>query len=232
MSAGTIVLWRHGRTEYNITARLQGQIDIPLDDVGRWQVAQAAQDLARRFTPARLVSSDLGRALDTARPLGELIGLDVETDPRLRERAFGEWEGLDVAEIAERWPEEFAVWQAGRDPQRGGAESRSAVAARVAEVITELASPMASDATLVVVSHGAAISLGLTVLLGLDPAAWRGLVGPHNAHWSVLRASSGHSAPPWRLEAHNVGPGVLVADWNEGVDSESLPSSTADALRP
>src|SRR5690606_21205563 len=57
VSARTVVLWRHGRTEYNATARLQGQVDIPLDEVGRWQAEQAARDLAERHGPTRIVSS-------------------------------------------------------------------------------------------------------------------------------------------------------------------------------
>jgi glucosyl-3-phosphoglycerate phosphatase len=231
MTAGTVVLWRHGRTAYNATTRMQGSIDIPLDDVGQWQVEQAAADLARRFAPSRVVASDLGRAIATAGFLAELVDVPVETDPRLRERSFGEWEGLTIDEIAERWPAEYEVWRRGEDPERTGSESRTEVAARVAEVITELAGLMDPEETLVVVSHGAAISLGITALLGLDPAGWRGLVGLHNAHWSVLRASSGRASPPWRLESHNLGPSVRVADWHAGVPSEALPSSAADAMR-
>ncbi len=231
MTAGTVILWRHARTAYNAGTRLQGQIDIPLDDVGTWQAEQAALDLWRRYTPSRIVASDLGRAVVTARGLGELVGLEPEVDPRLRERAFGEWEGLSAEEIAERWPEEFAVWQRGEDPRRSGAETRAAVAERIAEAVRDHASRMEGSETLVVVSHGAAISLGITALLDLDAVAWRGLVGLHNAHWSVLRASRGDAVPAWRLESHNVGPSVSVADWNAGVPAESLPSSAADAMR-
>lgn len=231
MTAGTVILWRHGRTEFNATARLQGQIDIPLDDVGAWQVEQAAMDVWRRHTPTRIVASTLGRAIATAHGLADLVGLPVETDGRLVERSFGTWEGLSAPEIAERWPEEFAVWQSGHDPARMGAETRAEVAERFATAVTELAATMGRKETLVVVSHGAAISLGLTVLLGLDATAWRGLVGLHNAHWSVLRASRGDHLPVWRLESHNLGPSVRVADWDAGVPAESLPSSTADALR-
>ena len=231
MTAGTVVLWRHGRTAYNASTRLQGSIDIPLDDIGRWQVEQAAVDLARRFAPSRVVASTLGRAIDTAARLAELVEIEVETDPRLRERAFGDWEGLSIEEIAERWPADYEVWKRGEDPERAGSETRAFVAERVAEAITEYAGPMDREETLVVVSHGAAISLGVTALLGLDPVGWRGLVGLHNAHWSVLRARHGRTAPPWRLESHNLGPSVRAADWHAGVPSEGLPSSTADALR-
>jgi broad specificity phosphatase PhoE len=232
MTAGTIILWRHGRTEFNATARLQGGIDVPLDEVGRWQVKQAAVELWRRHAPARIVSSDLGRAVETAGCLAELAGLTVEKDERLRERSFGEWEGLSGDQIRERWPEEFVVWQSGHDPARTGAETRAGVAQRVADAVTDLAAPLERSQTLVIASHGAAISLAVTALLCLDVSAWRGLVGLHNAHWSVLRASRGDAVPPWRLETHNAGPSVQVADWNAGIPADSLPSSAADALRP
>ena len=231
MTAGTVVLWRHGRTVYNASMRLQGQVDIPLDEVGRWQVERAAADLFQRVRPTRIVSSDLSRAVGTAARLADLADLPVDTDPRLRERSFGEWEGLSAAEIELRWPEEYRVWRSGNDPVRAGAESRADVAVRVADAITELAEPMDSDETLVVVGHGAAITLGITALLALDAVAWRGLVGLHNAHWSVLRATSGRGAPAWRLESHNLGPAVSLDDWHAGEPSEALPSSAADAMR-
>jgi glucosyl-3-phosphoglycerate phosphatase len=231
VSARTVVLWRHGRTAYNASHRLQGGTDIPLDDVGRWQAQEAAQALSERYVPDRVVSSDLGRAVDTAQALVDLAGLDVERDARLRERGFGEWEGLTAEEIAERWPEQYRVWRSGQDPRREGAESRQEVADRMAEAIVEHAGRTATGGTLVLVSHGAAITLGVVRLLGLDPQSWRGLFGLHNAHWAVLRASAGEGRPRWALEAHNVGPAVVMDDWNAGRPTESLPSSTADAMR-
>ena len=94
MTAGTLVLVRHGRTEYNAAQRLQGQVDIPLDDVGRWQAEVGAQALLARFSPTAIVSSDLQRAAATAQYLGDAVGLEVAYDARLRERSFGAWEGL------------------------------------------------------------------------------------------------------------------------------------------
>lgn len=230
MSARTVVLWRHGRTAYNAEGRLQGQVDIELDDVGRWQAAQAAVLLATQHPSVRILSSDLGRARATAQALGDLTGTEVEVDPRLRERSFGEWEGLHGDEIASRWPEAHARWRSGHDPERVGAETRTEVAARMAQAVEEHAATCV-DRTLVVVSHGAAITLGLTALLGLDADGWRGLVGLHNAHWAVVRASTGDAVPPWRLAGLNLGPSVQVADWDAGVLSEQMPSTTADAMR-
>lgn len=232
MTARTIVLWRHGRTAYNAAARLQGQVDIPLDEVGRWQAEEAAAWLEARFHPQRIVSSDLSRAAATAEALATRCGIEVELDDRLRERGFGEWEGLTADEVAERWPAAYETWRSGRDPERGGAETRQAVADRFAQAVAEQSAATADDGTLVIVSHGAAITLGLTTLLGLDATVWRGLVGLHNAHWAVLQRAQGEEAvPSWRVAAHNVGPSVRVSDWNEGMTSEHLPSSAADAMR-
>ncbi|MBC7291041.1 MAG: histidine phosphatase family protein [Actinotalea sp.] len=231
MSAGTVVLWRHGRTAWNAEHRLQGATDIPLDEVGRWQVGQAAQGLSERHVPDRIVTSDLERAADTAEALAELCGLPVERDVRLRERHFGTWEGFTGDEIAERWPQQYATWRSGHDPQREGAETRREVAERMATAVADHAARTATGGTLVVVSHGAAITLGLVTLLGLDPESWRGVFGLHNAHWAVLRRSSGAGRPAWALEAHNQGPAVLVEDWDAGRLTEGVPSTTSDALR-
>lgn len=231
MTARAVILWRHGRTAWNAAARLQGSSDIALDDVGRWQVAEAARHLADRHRPTRIVSSDLGRAMATARALADLTDLPVDGDPRLRERGFGEWEGCTAAEIAERWPDAYAAWRSGGDPDRDGAETRIAVADRVVAAVTEHAEAMDDGGTLVVVSHGAAITLGLVSLLGLDPSTWRGVGGLHNAHWTLVRSSSRSTGSAWYVESHNLGPAVAVDDWNAGVPADALPSSTADAMR-
>ncbi len=229
MTARAVVLWRHGRTAYNAAGRMQGRIDIPLDEVGRWQAAQGAQHLALRHAPARIVSSDLVRAVSTAQELSRLTSVPVVLDEGLRERSFGAWEGLTAGEIREQWPEQFDVWRAGGDPRRTGAETRVEVAERFSAAVERHAEDLGPDETLVVVAHGAAIGLGIGALLGLD-ADQRVVAGLHNAHWSLVRPS-GRRPGSWFLEAHNLGPAVAVDDWNAGVPVETLPSSTADALR-
>lgn len=94
---------RHGRTEWNAARRFQGQIDIPLSDEGREQALATAAALASEPLDA-IVSSDLSRALDTAAAIAERHGLEVSADGRLREFAFGEWEGLTWDEIVARFP--------------------------------------------------------------------------------------------------------------------------------
>ena len=218
MSVGRVLLWRHGRTAANASGRLQGQIDIPLDEVGRWQARTAAATLLARYDPSVIVSSDLSRARATAEYLARGTGLDVTEDPQVRERSFGVWEGLTGEEIDERWPGEFAVWRAGGDPAGVEAEPRADVAARLGAAVRRHATALTPADTLVVVSHGAAIALAVGELLGQDPA-WRGVVGLQNAHWADLTPSRGPVAPDWRLHGFNLGPTDASRDWDAGPDA-------------
>ncbi|HEY0118033.1 MAG TPA: histidine phosphatase family protein [Cellulomonas sp.] len=220
MTVGRLLLWRHGRTAANASFRLQGQIDIPLDDVGRWQARTAAASLLARYEPTAIVSSDLSRARQTADTLARATGLTVTVDQRLRERGFGAWEGLTGDEIGARWPEEFEAWRSGGDPEGVDAETRADVAARLGTAVTEHASALGPQDTLVVVSHGAAIALGVGELLG-QPPAWRGVVGLQNAHWAELTPSRGLVEPAWRLHGFNLGPTDASRDWNAGPDAAS-----------
>lgn len=225
-----LLLWRHGRTAYNSQARLQGQVDIPLDEVGHWQARTAAARLAARHRPSRIVASDLTRAAETAGYLGRALGLPVDLDPRLRERAFGAWEGLTGQEIEARWPGEFTAWRAGGDPAGVGAESRADVAARVAAGVLDQAERTEGRGSLVVVSHGAAIGSLVAELLGQEPT-WRGLVGMHNAHWAEMLRSGARVDPAWRLLGYNVGPTDASADWNAGPDPEPAEQDADDSTR-
>ena len=107
-------LWRHGRTEWNATGRFQGQLDPPLDAMGHQEAAAAAAHLvATGILPAGtvVVSSDLDRTVQTANVLTALLGAPLRRDARLREHGMGCWEGLTRAEVAERYPDQYA------DPQ-------------------------------------------------------------------------------------------------------------------
>jgi probable phosphoglycerate mutase len=111
MTATTIVLIRHGETAWNAGRRLQGHIDIPLNGEGEHQAAALAGALAPVHLD-RIVSSDLQRAHQTASALAQGRAMAVHADPQLRERCYGGFEGLHYAEIEQRFPVEFAAWQA------------------------------------------------------------------------------------------------------------------------
>jgi len=207
------VLWRHGQTVWNAERRFQGQSDIRLDETGQAQAERAARLLAA-LRPDLIVSSDLSRAAQTAAPLGRLTGLEVTLDKDLRERHGGRWEGLTDAEIRSRYPVEHANWT----PPDG--EPSPVVADRVAGALYRIAEAVlargddpprppreatgaenAEPGLAVVVSHGAALRLGMSRLLGM-PDELFGVLGPlSNCSWSVLGRRHGR----WRLVEHNAG---------------------------
>lgn len=196
----TLILWRHGTTEWNAEHRVQGHTDAPLSALGHTQAAQVAPQLAAR-SPVAIVSSDLSRATDTAMPLAQLTGLPVRRDPRLRERAYGDWEGLTMTEIAERFPAARARYRSGEHDLGHGIEPPADVMKRVGEALRE-AVGAADGGTTVVVTHGGAARYGIFELLGW-PAELLGTMGAlANCHYTELRLDA---ARGWMLHAHNAG---------------------------
>jgi len=194
------VLLRHGQTTWNIEHRFQGHSDIPLDETGREQAERAGRMLAA-LRPDAIVSSDLTRATATAAPLARLTGLVVTLDKDLRERSGGLWEGLTNQEIRERYPRERETW----DPPEG--ESRAIVAERVATALRRAADGLPPGGLAVLVSHGAAIRLGMERVLGIPEGVDGILGGLSNCSWSVLQFSPGgeHRGDRWRVLEHNAG---------------------------
>jgi len=197
------VLWRHGQTVWNAEHRFQGQSDIPLDETGQAQAERAARLLAA-LRPDLIVSSDLARAAATAAALARLTGLEVTLDKDLRERHGGCWEGLTDTEIRNRYPVEHANWTPpDGEPSSVVAERVAGALHRVAEAVVaeKDAEPEMSTGLAVVVSHGAALRLGMSRLLGM-PEELFGVLGPlSNCSWSVLGRRYGR----WRLVEHNAG---------------------------
>jgi broad specificity phosphatase PhoE len=193
-----LIIWRHGNTDYNAENRVQGQTDIPLNERGHAQAAAAARLIAD-LAPDVIISSDLRRATETAAPLAALTGLDVKLDARLRERAFGEWQGQLISEIRERYPTEYASWRAGSPSPGSGIEPLNDLAKRVAHAFEDAAT-MAE--TVVVVTHGGAARQGCGQLLGWPLSAIRTLGSLDNCRRTELRHSATRG---WQLTAHNVG---------------------------
>jgi alpha-ribazole phosphatase len=152
-------LWlvRHGQTAWNLEGRYQGQADPPLNPTG-WEQAQAlrGQLAGQRFEA--VYSSDLQRALTTARVLADSLGLPVRAEPGLREIRLGEWEGLLQSEIETRYAEAWLSRRA--DPVRArapGGESAEEVAERVWAAADQIAARHPGGHVLVV-SHGLALA--------------------------------------------------------------------------
>jgi broad specificity phosphatase PhoE len=194
-----LVLWRHGRTEWNAAGRFQGRMDPPLDEVGLRQAVDAAPHLvaaAGLGADTVVVSSDLDRAADTAAALVRLLGVQLRLDPRLQEHGMGSWEGLTRDEVSDRFPDQYADWLSGRPVVGRGGEEPEEVAERALAALADL--PPAPVA--VVVTHGGTSGRLIERLLGMGPEQRR-VFGPlGNCAWSELQEQSG----AWRLMRHNV----------------------------
>ena len=166
-------LVRHGETAWNAEGRLQGQTDVPLNEVGRAQAKAAASALAARGFDA-LYSSDLARTLETAAVAATTLGLDIERQPALRERFFGDFQGLTHAEAQARYPAGYADFRA-REPDRslpGGGESLRAFSARIEAAFARLAESHRGE-TLLVVTHGGVLDIARRIATGQSLEAKR-----------------------------------------------------------
>ncbi len=125
-----IFLIRHGETEWNRAGRFQGQRDVPLSDLGRRQ-AMAVAEVLSSVPFRRVVASSLSRAVETARPLADRLGLAVEPVEAFKEIGHGDWEGMTAAEVERRHPGAVERWHTcpGEVTMPGG-ESLSDVSAR------------------------------------------------------------------------------------------------------
>ncbi len=198
MTRRRLVLWRHGRTEWNAAKRFQGQIDVALDAVGLVQ-AEAAAELLAKLRPTRIVSSDLSRARTTAEALSRRTGVEVVVDERLRETNAGVWQGLGRDELLARFPDDLAAWAAGSDLRPGGGERRTEVADRMIAAIDDALAAVPDGGTLVVATHGGAARAAVGHLLGLPMTDWVVFGVLTNCAWTVLTEQP-HG---WRLEEYN-----------------------------
>ncbi len=162
-----LILARHGETAWNVERRYQGIKDISLNARGIAQAAALVERLADEHVDA-IYASDMQRAHRTAQAIAAPRGLLVRTDPRLREIAFGEWEGLTYDEIQAQYPTDLARWLADPEgcPPPGG-ESLAQLGARVGSLMQDITAEH-SHQTVLVVAHGGSLKALLCLALGLE----------------------------------------------------------------
>jgi len=212
----TLVLLRHGETDWNAQERAQGHADVPLNAVGRAQ-AEIVAPVLTAFGPARLWSSDLTRARQTAEYVAAAGGLTVEPDARLREYDVGRRSGLTLAEFAVRYPEEYAAWVAEDSSLRvPGEESTEEVRNRILPALHDCLAALEPGETGIVVLHGACLKVGVMALLGWPWELARSLQGPENCGYCVL-------------SEHAVRGGLRLTSYNEkAVGSRHGPDFATD----
>ncbi|MDD5325109.1 MAG: histidine phosphatase family protein [Polaromonas sp.] len=169
-----IIAIRHGETTWNVDTRIQGQLNIPLNDTGRRQAERMA--LALRNNPITAIyASDLARACETAQYLGSALGVAVTREEGLRERGFGEFEGKTYAEIETLLPEQALRWRK-RDPEFAppGGESLLTLRGRVVAAAERLAARHPGE-LIALVGHGGVMDVLYRAATRLDiqaPRTW------------------------------------------------------------
>lgn len=174
MEPTRIIAIRHGETAWNVDTRIQGHIDIPLNETGRWQAGRLAQALATEPIHA-IYSSDLQRAYDTARAISSAGDRPLRQHTGLRERCFGAFEGKTWAELETHWPEASRSWRQ-REPHWApeGGESLVQLRQRIAQTLNELAAQHPGE-QIVLVAHGGVMDTLYRLATGQTleaPRAW------------------------------------------------------------
>jgi len=163
-----LILVRHGETLHNVAGIAQGWNDSALSPRGEEQAARLAERIAKMKVDA-IISSPLGRALSTANVLAKACGLEVTTFDELREMNYGGWEGRSFLDVRRADAATYEEWIANADcPCPGGGESHNDVRMRLAAALEKI-----NAARPVVVTHGTAIRIAVTVLLDLPVMASR-----------------------------------------------------------
>ena len=176
MDATRIIAIRHGETAWNVDTRIQGQLDIPLNETGRWQAQRLARALAARGPVDAIYTSDLLRAWETAQAISTSTGAPLVTHEGLRERGFGVFQGKTFVEIEARLPEDALRWRK-RDPHWApeGGESLTAMRERVQETLNTLAARHPGE-QIVLVAHGGVMDLLYRAATGQElqaPRTWQ-----------------------------------------------------------
>jgi probable phosphoglycerate mutase len=206
MQATRIIAVRHGETAWNVATRIQGQLDIGLNARGRWQAAQVAQAL--RGEPLQAAyASDLARAWDTAQAIAQASAVGLTAHRGLRERGFGEFEGLTHADIEARWPEHALRWRQ-RDPHWAppSGESLAELRDRIRHTLDELASAHVGQ-QIVLVAHGGVLDVLYRLATGQAAEA------PRN--WQLGNATINRLL--WTPE------GLSLVGWSDASHLESEP---------
>jgi broad specificity phosphatase PhoE len=189
----TLLLARHGETDWNRDGRWQGHANTSLNERGREQARELADGLTEQIDV--IYSSDLARARETAEIVARPLGLEVEIDARLRERGFGSWEGLTHPEVEERDGEALARWRVGEGHGADDAEPYDAFAERMRRFLEDVL-VRHPDERVLVITHGGSIRVIHALARGLDYVRDRRLIPPvENCVVARYAARDGRLAP-------------------------------------
>ena len=207
--AARILAIRHGETAWNVDTRIQGQLDVGLNDTGRWQAERLAQALSGEALGA-IYASDLGRAHHTALAISRVTGVAVIAEPGLRERHFGEFQGKTYAEIETTLPEQARLWRT-RDPAFAppGGESLLQLRERVVSTAEKLAARHPGE-LIALVGHGGVLDVLFRAAARLDIQAPRTWALGNAAINRMLWSPEGFTLVGWADTQHLQHPDALA----------------------
>jgi 2,3-bisphosphoglycerate-dependent phosphoglycerate mutase len=198
-----ILAIRHGETAWNVDTRLQGHLDIPLNDVGLRQAQHLAQALAQRDLIDAIYASDLSRAHITAQTIAKAVGLSVNTHVGLRERHFGAFQGRTFAEVEVELPEHAWHWRKRTPdwvPPEGG-ESLHTLHERIVNTVNVVAARHPGQ-QIVMVAHGGVLDILYRAATRLDLQAPRTWALTNTAVNRLLWSPQGLSLVGWGDTSH------------------------------
>jgi probable phosphoglycerate mutase len=203
MEPTRILAIRHGETAWNVDTRLQGHLDIPLNDMGLRQAQHLAQALVQREAIDAIYTSDLSRAHTTALAIAQAVGRSVRVHAGLRERHFGAFQGRTFAQIETELPEQAWHWRK-RTPEwtpPGGGESLIVLRDRVIKTVDALATAHAGQ-HMVLVAHGGVLDILYRAATRLDLQAPRTWQLTNTAVNRLLWSPQGLSLVGWGDTSH------------------------------
>lgn len=186
----TLIFVRHGFSVSNDQKYFTGNLDIPLTELGRAQADKCAEYL-KDYAVDFLYSSDLSRAMDTAKPISEAVHLPICPDPALREINAGDWEGVKFTDLDIRYPESYRLWRTdiGNAVCDGG-ESVQAFSRRILKGVSAIAERHAGK-TVLIATHATPIRVISTVASGLPVHRMAEIPWVSNASISIFEYASG-----------------------------------------
>ncbi|WOP15034.1 histidine phosphatase family protein [Ottowia sp. SB7-C50] len=205
MQATRILAIRHGETAWNVGGRIQGHLDIPLNDTGRAQARRLARALAGRDAIDLIVSSDLARAFETARTVADATGAPLVANAALRERCFGDFQGQTYAEIADTWPDDAERWRRREpawSPPGGQGESLLLFRERVTQAVQALAAENTGK-HIALFTHGGVLDVLYRAATGLglqDARTWQ--IGNTAVNRLLWTPDAGLSLVGWADTTH------------------------------
>ena len=221
MQATRIIAVRHGETAWNVDARIQGHLDVPLNGTGQWQARQLARALAHEPIAA-IYASDLQRAHATAQAVADATGAPLVADPGLRERSFGALQGRTFAQIEAELPEQALRWRK-RDPDFApeGGESLTVLRERINTTTQRLAAQHV-DGLVLLVAHGGVLDVLYRLATGQGLQAPRTWLLTNAAINRLLWTPQGLNLVGWADTQH------LESDNDNDNDSDSDGNASRD----